>query len=125
MEEFIEAYQKIYPYTKVENVTDEATRFFKSADTDGSGALDFGEWCAATINKRALLNETNLKSAFAMFDKDGGGSIEASEISAILGRGISKDEAIWADIIKEVDTNGDGKIDFSEFKTMMEKFNSD
>ena len=28
---------------------------------------------------------------------------------------------MWADIINEVDTNGDGEISFEEFETMMRK----
>jgi Ca2+-binding EF-hand superfamily protein len=31
-------------------------------------------------------------------------------------------ENIWADIIKEVDTDGNGEISFDEFKMMMNKF---
>jgi hypothetical protein len=38
--------------------------FFEGIDTDKNGSIDFGEWCAATINKRSLLNENNLKAAF-------------------------------------------------------------
>jgi Ca2+-binding EF-hand superfamily protein len=44
---------------------------------DKNGSIDFGEWSAATINKRSLLNEQNLKATFELFDKDGGGSISA------------------------------------------------
>ena len=34
---------------------------------------------------------------------------------------MSKDEQVWKDVIKEMDLNGDGQIDFEEFKTMMLK----
>jgi Ca2+-binding EF-hand superfamily protein len=37
-------------------------------------------------------------------------------VAEILGNNMSKDQAVWADIIKEVDLNGDGMIDFREFK---------
>jgi hypothetical protein len=47
-----------------DQVVREATMFFKAADVDKNGSIDFGEWCAATINKRALLNETNLRATF-------------------------------------------------------------
>merc|ERR1712110_1299642 len=88
---------------------------------DKSGEIDFGEWCAATIDKNALLNDKNLKAAFALFDRDGGGTIEAAEVAAILGNNMSKEEGVWLDVIKEVDLNGDGQIDFEEFKVMMLK----
>jgi Ca2+-binding EF-hand superfamily protein len=57
-----------------------------------------------------------------LFDRDGGGSIEAAEVAQILGHNMSKDKKVWDEIIKEVDLNNDGKIDFDEFKQMMSKF---
>lgn len=65
----------------VEQVEKEAKQFFESADVDKNGSIDFGEWSAATINKRSLLNEQNLKATFELFDKDGGGSISAQEVA--------------------------------------------
>lgn len=121
-DEFIQAYKKVYPQMDPEQVKREATAFFDAADTDKNGSIDFMEWSAATINKRVLLNEKNLSATFEMFDKDGGGTISAQEIAQILGHNLSKDEKVWNDIVKEVDLNGDGLIDFIEFKTMMKKF---
>jgi len=57
-----------------------------------------------------------LQAAFRLFDKDGGGSIEAIEVAQILGNGMNRDPQVWDEIIKEVDVNGDGQIDYSEFK---------
>jgi len=37
------------------------------------------------------LNEANLKAAFKLFDRDGGGTIEAAEVAAILGHNVSKE----------------------------------
>lgn len=61
----------------LEVVDERAKEVFMHADTDHSGAIDFGEWCTATINQHALLNEKNMRAAFALFDRDGGGTIEA------------------------------------------------
>lgn len=121
-QEFIDSYKKFYKHMSEEDVEEEANKFFEVADIDGNGEIDFGEWCAATINKRNLLNENNLNAAFEMFDRDGGGSIEAAEVAEILGNSLSKDQKVWDEIIKEVDSNGDGMIDFDEFKQMMQKF---
>jgi hypothetical protein len=53
----VNAYKKVYPHMDPETVVKEATQFFKAADVDKNGSIDFGEWCAATIDKRGLLNE--------------------------------------------------------------------
>ena len=87
---------------------EKANAIFDKADTDGSGNIDFTEWCTATINQNQLLNEGNMRAAFALFDKDGGGTIEAAEIAAILGTDINSDDGIWREVINEVDQNGDG-----------------
>lgn len=56
-----------------------------------------------------------MRAAFQLFDKDNGGSIDASEIAAVLGHNITDDDAVWAEVVREVDSNGDGRIDFEEF----------
>lgn len=93
--EFINGYKRIHETKNVEEVEERANAIFDAADVDGSGEIDFGEWCAATINKNELLNEKNLKAAFQLFDKDGGGTIEAAEVAAILGNNMSKEEQVW------------------------------
>ena len=60
-----------------------------------------------------------MRAAFALFDKDGGGTIEAAEIASILGQDVNSDDAVWREVISEVDQNDDGMIDFNEFQTMM------
>ena len=64
----------------------------------------------------------NIKIAFEMFDRDGSGNVEVAEIAAILGEGLKCDKKVWEEIVKEVDRDGNGKIDFKEFKEMMNKF---
>lgn len=90
----------------------EARKFFNAIDADGNGSIDFTEWCAATIDKHKLINETNLQNAFDLFDKDRGGTISAEEVAKILGRNQDKTEHVWKEIINQVDLNGDGEIDY-------------
>ena len=62
-----------------------------------------------------------MHAAFRMFDKDGSGIISADEIREVLcfgGTNSLSAEAVDA-IIKQVDENGDGEIQFEEFVTMM------
>ena len=65
-----------------------------------------------------------------MFDKvkeeceqntqDESGKIDASEIKDVLTTEIgSGKDAIWKQMVKDADVNGDGQIDFDEFLKMM------
>ena len=57
-----------------------------------------------------------------MFDKDGSGTISQDEIKEVLGfNGSGLSQKQIEDIIKEVDENGDGEIQFDEFVNMMMK----
>lgn len=103
----------------------EVDRIMALADTDKSGAIDYSEWVVATINKNQLLSDEKMRQAFDLFDKDGGGTISASEVKEVLGIGKKFDERIWEEIIGEVDIDGDGEISYSEFKAMMDKLLSD
>lgn len=67
------------------------------------------------------MSNDKLMQAFKMFDKDGSGTISADEIRSVLGSGSTLSEAAIDDIIKEVDENGDGEIQFEEFVHMMKK----
>lgn len=58
--------------------------------------------------------------------QDGNGTIDASELKEILGGQLQDmDEDVWDDIIREVDTNGDGVISLEEFTEMMLKYVND
>lgn len=60
------------------------------------------------------------QEAYAMFDKDGDGHItkkEVREMMVSLGQDPTEEEV--ADMVNEVDTDGNGVIDFNEFLTMM------
>jgi calmodulin len=60
--------------------------------------------------------EDELSQAFKVFDKDGNGYITSEELALVmanLGEKLSKAEL--TEMMKEADTNGDGKIDYAEF----------
>merc|ERR1712070_501726 len=62
------------------------------------------------------------KEAFSLFDEDGGGSISADELGAVV-RSLGQDptEEELTEMVNEVDTDGNGEIDFEEFCVMMNK----
>jgi len=49
-DEFIAAYSKLYPKQPTDSVKERAEEIFGNADTDGSGEIDFTEWCTATMS---------------------------------------------------------------------------
>ena len=100
---------------------EEVEQMFRAVDTDNSGFIDYTEFVVAATNQTALTSQEKLHAAFRMFDKDGSGIISADEIREVLcfgGANSLSAEAVDA-IIKQVDENGDGEIQFEEFVQMM------
>ncbi|KAI9481501.1 MAG: calmodulin [Benjaminiella poitrasii] len=71
------------------------------------------------------LNEQQIseyRESFALFDKNGDGKIDATEIGQVmrsLGQNPSDQEL--NDMIKDVDVDNNGTIDFEEFLTIMSR----
>merc|ERR1719444_730509 len=94
----------------------------EDVDADGSGVIDYTEFLAATLDKAKYLQEDVCWSAFRMFDKNGDGKISAEELKTVLEQDEVKQSAgvgVIAQLMTEVDTSGDGFIDFDEFMSMM------
>jgi calcium-dependent protein kinase len=92
-----------------------------AVDSDGSGVIDYTEFLAATLDKKVYMNEDVCWQAFRIFDRNGDGKIDKSEIQNVLNDGSVQSAAARdiADIMQEIDQNGDGEIDFNEFMAMM------
>ncbi|KAJ8464656.1 hypothetical protein OPV22_027208 [Ensete ventricosum] len=92
----------------------------EAADVDGNGALDYGEFVAVIIHLQRLSNDEHLRRAFMFFDKDGSNFIELDELSeALADESGQTDINVLHDIIREVDTDQDGRISYDEFVAMM------
>ncbi|KAK1424085.1 hypothetical protein QVD17_19397 [Tagetes erecta] len=94
-----------------------------AADVDNSGTIDYGEFVAATIHLNKLEREEHLVAAFQYFDKDGSGYITVDELQQACTDHNMTDLFV-EDIIKEVDQDNDGRIDYGEFVAMMTKGNA-
>ena len=102
-----------------EEANNEVIKIFSQVDTDGSGYVDYSEFLKASIDSKTMENKKHLKKAFDLFDSDGSGTISADELKKILTGGSVAGDDTWAQVIKEVDKNGDGVIDFEEFETIL------
>lgn len=55
---------------------------------------------------------------FNLQDKDGGGTISLEEFKEnLVGKQISEED--WNEMVAEIDEDGNGEVDFDEFKNMM------
>lgn len=93
-----------------------------AADIDNSGTIDYGEFLAATVHLNKLEREENLLSAFSFFDKDGSGFITIDELQQAC-KEFGLNDLHLDEMIKEIDQDNDGQIDYGEFAAMMRKGN--
>ena len=100
---------------------EEVDKIFSNIDYDNNGTISFDEFVKAAIDKKKLLTEEKLKAAFSLFDRNGDGDIEAKELKEVIGDDSNIDNNVWLQMIREVDLDGNGVIDFEEFKDMMQK----
>ena len=113
-EELLEEYSKTSA-----DPSEDVDRIMKAVDTDNNGFIDYSEFIKATLDRRQLLSAANLQRAFKAFDRDESGSISAQELKAMLQGSAVIEEQVWAQIIEEIDQNGDGEIDLEEFQTLL------
>ncbi|KRY13939.1 Troponin C, isoform 2 [Trichinella patagoniensis] len=100
-------------------------QLIKEFDTDGSGEIEFEEFAALVA--RFVMQEDDsanmeeeLREAFRLYDKEGNGYINVSDLRDILralDENITEDEL--DEMIAEIDTDGSGTVDFDEFMEMM------
>ncbi|KAK2974824.1 hypothetical protein RJ640_005608 [Escallonia rubra] len=97
----------------------EVKQLMEAADVDGSGTIDYIEFITATMHRHKLERDEHLYKAFLHFDKDNSGFITKDELEIAMKEGGMEDDATVKEIISEVDTDNDGKIDYEEFCAMM------
>merc|ERR1711862_491708 len=104
---------------------EELKEILEEIDEDGSGEIEFGEFCQ--LCAKFLVEEPDeetmkaeLKEAFRFYDKDGAGFITTGQLREIIAE---LDPRLTSEdldgIIDEIDEDGSGTMDFDEFCQMM------
>ena len=98
------------------NVTAELRSLREDLSVSGEDSLNWRDFIAVMMDKQLIMKEDNLRSVFEHFKKSDPHHIVVSDIVDAVGGS----EAQAMEIMKMVDNNSDGRIDFSEFKKMMD-----
>ena len=104
---------------------DEVKRIMSEIDTDSDGSISIDEFvgfCKGIAGESEGDGIDDLREAFKLYDLNNNGLISATELQQILSRlGESYTVENCANMIKSADTDGDGCVDFEEFKKMMSR----
>lgn len=103
--------------------SDEVKRIMSVVDKNGDGFIDFDEFVEFKFGGSSLsCTQDSIKDAFELYDLDKDGLNSASELHSALNRlGDKCTMAECRKMISAVDTDGDGHVNFEEFKKMMKK----
>ncbi|KAJ0402657.1 hypothetical protein P43SY_007522 [Pythium insidiosum] len=97
-------------------IEEEVMELLQGIDIDGDGLVDYPEFLAATMKRNQTNKQEYLINAFNYFDTKKQGVITKADLVQFMGSEEQADE-----VIRDVDTNGDGQISFDEFVTMMNR----
>jgi len=95
-----------------------AEEIFASIDSDSSGFIEYTEWVGAALQEIDVSDDADYSeaiwTAFNIFDVQRNGHISPADLGTVL-----QADAEDLPAFSRYDTNGDGVLDFSEFKAML------
>ncbi|KAK8475704.1 hypothetical protein V6N13_053669 [Hibiscus sabdariffa] len=103
----------------------ELTQMIEKIDVNGDNCVDIEEFGELYQSLMSDVNEEeDMAEAFKVFDQNGDGYISVDELMSILvSLGLKQGKTIedCEKMIMKVDVDGDGRVNFLEFKKMMEE----
>ena len=119
-EELFLAYEKIMRSSEAQIA---ASTVIEKVDLDKSGFLEFSEYLISAISESELLSPKNLQMAFDSFDTDYNGTISLQEFKdmLVLAGEAEENEDLWEQFMSEINSSGDGAVDFDEFCQLIYK----
>ncbi|MFT7806826.1 guanylyl cyclase-activating protein 2-like [Arapaima gigas] len=126
---FLHEFKKFFGIDPTGEASDYAESMFRAFDKNGDNTIDFLEYVAAlNLVFRGSL-EHKLRWSFKVYDKDGNGYVDKSEVQEIveaiyrIKRSLKREPSyqqlsaaeVCERIFQVVDSNGDGKITLEEF----------
>ncbi|KAJ0034169.1 hypothetical protein Pint_25786 [Pistacia integerrima] len=103
----------------------ELAQMIERIDVNGDGCVDIDEFGAlykSLMVEREEEDENDMREAFNVFDQNGDGFITFDELKQVLGSLGLKQGRTAEDckrMIMKVDVDGDGMVDYKEFRQMM------
>ncbi|KAF5747464.1 putative calcium-binding protein CML23 [Tripterygium wilfordii] len=108
-----------------ETSVEEVEVVMREIDKDGDGFIDIREFTEFYYSGGGGDEESRdkeLKEAFDLYDLDKNGLISTKELHAVMNRlGMTCTVSDCGRMISQVDKDGDGSVNFEEFKKMMSK----
>ena len=84
----------------------------------GNGTIEFEEFLV--MMSKQMASDDYIRAAFDAMDRNGDGYIDPIELKQVMenfGEQLSDDDV--EEMIREADVDGDGRVDFEEFHTLM------
>jgi len=101
----------------------ELSQMIEKIDVNGDGCVDIDEFGALYQSiMEEKDEEEDMKEAFNVFDQNGDGFITVEELRSVLASlGLKQGRTVedCKRMILKVDVDGDGMVNFNEFKQMM------
>ncbi|CAI9778640.1 unnamed protein product [Fraxinus pennsylvanica] len=103
----------------------ELIQMVEKIDVNGDGFVDmdeFGSLYQTIMDEKDEDEEEDMKEAFNVFDQNGDGYITVEELRSVLASLGLKQGRTLEDckmMIKKVDVDGDGRVNYREFRQMM------